>query len=179
MDNSPPRSVASSAPATSIASEHLPDSTLATNTLQTPHLALAAEGNTALSKFCSFMTNRIRPGSEQSFANDMRICQESFAAAGATMDKSKLATIFDQFDKAWCNAPDHIKKKNRIPDLTKDDYKEYSELIENVNEYRDELGAVAFDPTGRTDRSRIAEFWRKRLWLNRMSNVIRYYTLFS
>jgi hypothetical protein len=179
MSNSPPHLVASLPPATSIASEPLPDSTLATNTLQTPHLALAAEGNTALSKFCSFMTNRIRPGSEQSFAGHTRICQESFAAAGATADKSKLATIFNQFDKVWCNTPDHIKKKNRLPDLTNDDYKEYRELIENVDTICDKLKVVAFDPTGRADCSRIAKFWEKQLSVNRMSNDIRYHALFS
>ena len=147
----PPHSLAHSNPATSLVSEAPPDQLSTTNTAQTPHWKLATDAHTAASNLFSFMDDITK--NKQSFAEDSKICLDRLTAAGATADKSKLSTIFCEFDCAWENIPSYCHQ------LTEEKETKLATLINSVKSARRKVGIKAFDPTGCADPSRVERYW--------------------
>jgi hypothetical protein len=108
---------------------------------------------TALSKFISFMDpqphNNDYPGYK-------KVCQEALeATTSATANRSKVETNLSQFDEAWSDLPDCIQRKNQAPDLTDAEYNEYEDLWYQMDYHRAKFEAMALNPDGCTERSKV------------------------
>jgi hypothetical protein len=137
--------------------EDLQDHTPVSSIAQSAHYQAGQDACTALSKFISFMDEPDRlqkPIHNNDYPKYRKICQEALEAA-TRANRSEVKTYLSQFDKAWSDLPDCIQRVNQAPDLTKEEYNEYEDLCYQMDYHRVKLEAMALNPDGCTERSKV------------------------
>jgi hypothetical protein len=140
-------------PTTVAASEDPQDQTPGQTNALPAHYQAGQDACTALSRFISFMNPR--PHNDD-YPEHRKVCQEALeAATSATANRSEVKTNLSCFDEAWSDLPECIQRKNHAPDLTDEEYNEYEDLWYQMDYHRAKFEAMALNPDGCTERSKV------------------------
>jgi hypothetical protein len=136
------------------------DHTSVSSIAQPAHYQAEHNVCTAFSNFVSFMNgpDRIHHTRKDDYPKHRVVCQKALEdATSATADRSEVETNLSRFDKLWCDLPGYIKMKNYRPDLTNAEYTEFEDLCFRVDYHRARFEALALNPDGCTERSKVDE----------------------